>query len=214
MCRAMIYKLHGRGGFTLMELVVTIGIMGAVLSASLGMFMAFHSTWQRISESSNSKMALELGVRRMEADLREAVDCQIITRFGTNDAVIVVLPSSTAQGRYVPEINNGELRYSPGPMRAYYLSDTSGQWMANGDILWCGRVTSLSPITVVPDTAESLWPGTTQGQVQPVASLRVDAPGVGDPDWVYTITLTAPERVQMKTSSRSVKLRVLARNHQ
>ncbi len=201
-------------GMTLVELMVALSISAVLITAVSGMLLSINSMWERSSSGNSAQLTLSEGVTRITTDMKNAVSCQILTRFSTNDAVIITLPAGGSVGQYAPQMAANKIQYVAGTMRAYYLSNETGSWRISGNILWAGTVTSLSPVMVTPDISASLWPSTTIGQVQPLSALRIDAPTVSDPQWLYTIKLTAPVRIAGKSSTIEVVRRVLTRNHQ
>lgn len=205
---------HSRG-FTLIELNVVIVISAVLLLAISAIFLALNNMWERTANRNRSEINMSEGISRMAVDMRNGVSCQVLTRFTTNDAVVITLPSSMIDAKnYGIQVYSNKLQYAPGAQKAYYLSDSSGSWSKNGNILWSGAASgSGASITVTPDTS-SLWGGTSVGVVQPVQAIEIDPPGGSDPANLYTITITAPEVVSGVPGTTTLSRRVYLRNHQ
>ena len=172
-------------GFTLVELIVTILTLAVVVTALCDVFIANQKAWSRQSGKSSALIATGAALTSVGSYARNATYTRIFTRFSSGDALVVCLPADRAYGFYIPmnEHNDdyeGEpWDYQPGQSVVFYLSDSTGSYARSGSILWAGTVPGSetpSAYNVTPDPSWSLYPGTTNGRIAPIASIRFETP--------------------------------------
>ena len=161
-------------GFTLIELMITITILSMVVTALCYVFIANQKAFERQTGFSSALFATNTALSMMSDYVSNAKACITINRFGSNDALCIRLPVDSAYGVYVPTLVENTFDYVDGQKVVFYLSNSTGSYGANGNILWAGTTTSWgfpSAANVTPDSSWSLYPSSTQGRIAPIASL-------------------------------------------
>jgi prepilin-type N-terminal cleavage/methylation domain-containing protein len=174
-----------RGGFTLVELLVTVMILAVVVTGLCDVFIANQKAWDRQSSQSTALTATDAAMSAIGSYASKAMDRRIYSRFSTGDVLVVCLPSDTAYGMYVPSCTDNwghpvDLQYNHGQGIVFYLSDSTGSYGRTGSILWAGTVSfwqTPSVFNVTPDSSWSLYPGSSRGRIAPISSIRFGTSG-------------------------------------
>lgn len=133
-------RLQAQSGFSLVELVITMAVMGVVLGGLANIFVS----GERTSADATARMTSQQGVRvafdRLEYDARCASSATLLNKSGSNGAgVYLVLPSQCdhATGTVTWCVNSGSLQRSTGTTCA----DTTHR------ITYVASVTSTTPFS-------------------------------------------------------------------
>jgi prepilin-type N-terminal cleavage/methylation domain-containing protein len=179
-------------GFTLVELIISLGLVVIVSGAALLVFWSGIVLWQRHEAESTTHLNSTQAVRLITADARQAVRCKQWGRSGLSDALELVLPADTdARGNFIPVWEKKKLQYREGQRLIFYLSDETGAYDAGGDILWRGTIQDNKDpkaSNVAPDTDWSLYYDTGRGRVSGIESTTFEAK---DGEHRVAVTLTA-----------------------
>lgn len=163
----------GCPGFTLAELLVCVCVLSMLLTSLCGIYFSTAQEWQRQSGQSDALLASSQACTRISDYVSQAAGAAVATRFFANDTLLINLPADSANGVYAPVWSGGKIQYRSGTWIVFYLSDTTGSVLLNGSILWCGTLTwAAGTYTVVPDSAWSLYYGSTKGKTAPLTSIR------------------------------------------
>lgn len=169
-------KHRPEGGFTLIELLVTVMILSVIVGCLCDVFVANQQAWDRQYGQSVALTATNDALLDLSKYVNNAMDWEVYTRYTTGDVLAVSLPANSAHGIYVPAHDSfGNLQYNHGQTVVFYLSDSTGSYSRSGDILWAGTMSfwgTPASWNVTPDTAWSLYPGSTRGRIQPIQSIR------------------------------------------
>lgn len=200
-------------GFTLAELLVVTSILAMLLTSLCGIYIAMLNEWQREQGQGEALIAVSRTFAAMSTELSQAITVESAMRQGQCDAVIYTLPldKDATNSYYVPKWVSGSLQYRIGPQKAFYLSNATGKFAANGNILWRGLLSGSYPFsyTVTPDPDWDTDP--QRGRISPLGSLRFDADNWGHPRRV-TVTVTTSYKVMNSTTAISRRLSVCLRN--
>jgi len=163
-------------GFTLAEVMISVGLVGLVTGAVLLVFWNGIALWQRHEAESTAHLNSTQAVRRIVADARDGVQAKVYNRAsGLWKALELVLPADTdADGNYVPVWDGKKLTYREGQRLLFYLSDATGAYDAGGDILWRATVPGPGPpstTNLAPDADWSLYYDTGRGRVSAIENL-------------------------------------------
>jgi prepilin-type N-terminal cleavage/methylation domain-containing protein len=169
-----------RNGFTLVELLVAASVMSLVMGSVCGIYFASAGEWQRQQREKDALMATSVGTARLSDYISTAMDYYVLTRFTANDTLALCLPYDKAHGQYVPKWSDSRLQYQAGSWMVFYLSDSTGSFSRNGDILWLANVnTAAYPPVPVPDKSWSMYYNTNKGRIAPIKSLKFTEIGGG-----------------------------------
>lgn len=156
----------GRRGVTLVELLIAVMVSAVLIGALCEMYLVLASEFERQQGEGDSLAYTSFACSRVAEYAMPAISAQTYTRYTPNDALRIQLPADTAYGIYVPVIQGAITVYRPGQQIMFYLSDSTGNYYKQGNILWSGVVTSLLPsVAVTPDQSWSLYPGSQQGRI-------------------------------------------------
>ena len=183
---------------TLVELTVVIGVISFVLVGLCEMYFAVSREWERQQGQGAALDATSQACARLNDYISQATDALPIIRPGQSDCLAVNLPADQAHGIYVPAPSGGELLYRTGTWILFYLSDSTGGYTRNGNILWCGTIPSPAQAsTVVPDSNWSLY-GNGAGKITPISSMQfsLDASGLRK---AVTATVTSAYTINQVT---------------
>ena len=70
--RASAWRGRGEGGFTLMELMISVAILGLVMAGLLGLLTASRDAYSRGSSTIEAQQNARLALDRMGKEIREA----------------------------------------------------------------------------------------------------------------------------------------------
>ncbi|MDH7603164.1 MAG: type II secretion system protein [Armatimonadota bacterium] len=122
--------LKGRTGYTLIEAMLVLGIMGFIGAGALALIVASFTCFEGASTESFTDTDAVLAMQAIVNDVREAKNVNILAN-GTR--LRVVFPKVTDEGyydRHEPDMAN---------QIDYYLSDSTGVPGHSGDWLWRGK---------------------------------------------------------------------------
>jgi len=181
---------------------VAIGIISIVLAALCEMYFAVSREWERQQGQGAALDATSQTCARLSDYISQATDAVPISRFGLNDCLAVNLPADQAHGIYVPANFGNQLLYRAGIWILFYLSDSTGGYTRNGNILWCGTIPSPAvPNLVVPDSNWSLYSNGV-GRITPISSMQFSLDPTGLRKAV-TATVTSAYTINRVTRSQS-----------
>lgn len=164
---------------TLVELTVAIGITSLVLAGLCEMHFAVSREWERQQGQTVALDATSQACARLSDYISQAKSVVLITRFAANDSLAVNLPADKAHGIYIPANFGGALYYRTGIWILFYLSDSTGGYARNGDILWCGTIVSPAlPGSVVPDSNWSRYSNGV-GRITPISFMQFSLDSAG-----------------------------------
>lgn len=214
-----VRRCSSSGGFTLVELLVTVMVFSVVVTGLCDVFIANQNAWNRQSSASDALIASDTATANLQSYISNAMDSRIYTRTTTADVLVVCLPADFAHGVYVPSRegifgHTDTLEYQPGQSIVFYLSDSTGSYDHTGNILWAGSLPGWATpdaTNVCPDESWSLHPGTSQGRCSPVTSLKFVAPP-GQQYASIEATVTSSYNVAGKTVTLTRTRRICLRN--
>lgn len=191
-----------RCGATLVEVMIAITVLSALVTAVCGTYMMIQNQWGDQRAREECRTAATQAICRVSDYLKVANSAYVSTRFTPNDTLRFYLPLDRAYGIYVQQ--PGLDTYRPDNMRPYYfyLSDSTGDYGRNGNILWAG---CLYYGHVVGDQGWSLHSGTRMGKIQPVRSISFQVDTTG-----YRPRVTTTIRTTSGTGSASDQLALSA----
>jgi len=198
-------------GFTLAELLVATAITALVLASLCGVYFSTAKEWERQQGEADALLATSQTCTRLADYVSQATGMTVRTRFTSSDTLTINLPADKAYGIYAPIWSGGVVQYRSGTWVAFYLSDSTGSYMLNGNILWAATFTWAGfPASVVPDRAWSIYYNTQIGRTASLKSIRFtsDTSGVRP---AVTITVVSAYKIgateEQITQSRTVCLR-------
>jgi prepilin-type N-terminal cleavage/methylation domain-containing protein len=198
-------------GFTLAELLVSMCVMSIVLSSLCGIYFATAQEWQRQYGQNDALVATSQTCSRISDYVSQAVGAAVVTRFFANDTLLLNMPADQSGADYAPVWSGGKMQYRSGSWIAFYLSDSTGSALVNGDILWSGRASWAAGVyTITPDSDWSLYYGSQKGRIAPLTSLRfaLDESGARPLVTITAVSTFPVGQTQKQTSmSKAVCLR-------
>jgi hypothetical protein len=203
--RLLSRKKANKGGLTLVELLVAASVSSLLLGSVCGIYFTIASDWQRQQGQQDAMDATSSACTRLSDYVSKCTTGYILTRFTTADTLAIALPADQAHGEFVPVWDGGEFKTRTGNWIVFYLSDSTGSYYRNGDILWAGSMNWYGfPASVVPDKKWSLYYNSSKGNISGIKSLKFIVPGGTDKPYL-TITVTSSYRVRgkIKTITRS-----------
>ncbi len=122
--------LNKRAGYTLVEAMMVLGIMGFVGAGALALIVASFTCFEGASTESFTDTDAVLAMQTIVNDVREAKKVQILAN---GSRLRVVFPKVTEEGYYD--------RHEPDTAHQidYYLSDSTGVPGHSGNWLWQGK---------------------------------------------------------------------------
>ncbi|MHB9036215.1 MAG: PulJ/GspJ family protein [Armatimonadota bacterium] len=162
-----------RSGFTLVELLIAGTVSALVLSCVCAIYFSVATGWERQQGEADALSSTSRSCARLGDYVSQAMGALAYTRFTTNDTLVLNMPLDKAYGAYIPIWTGGKVQTRSGQWLAFYLSDTTGRFSNQGDILWAG-VVDWSTSSVTPDSAWSLYSSGGPGKITPLRSLRFD----------------------------------------
>ncbi len=186
---------------TLVELLVAGVIASFVLTSLCGVYFLVGREWERQRSKQEAIAAATDAASQLASYSANATYVFSLTRFTTGDTLVVCLPADTAYGVSVPVWDGSQYHYRLGTWVIFYLSDKTGSYRTQGNILWAGTVTNWStfPDSVVPDSSWSLYNGNT-GKLTPITSLAFT---VTDNDYRSTVAMQIGTTYKVGRSSVS-----------
>ena len=173
----------GNKGFTLAELLIAGSVTAMVLVSICGIYFLISSEWEHQQGQANALMATSQACSRLDEKISQATSATLMTRFVSNDTLLINLPSDKSGDIYVPYWSTTKLQYRSGLWKVFYTSDTTGSYSRQGDILWMGGVTwPGGTYTVTPDSTWSMYYNSKRGRTTPIKSLRftLESPSIYD----------------------------------
>ena len=143
--------------------------MAVVLTALCEVYFAVCRDWERQLGKGGAINATSQTIAKISENIVQSDDAAIVDRFTTGDALALNLPADKAHGIYVPMPVSDKLRYRSGKWIVFYLSDSTGSYSKNGDILWLGNVNAYG--NVIPDANWSKH-SNGEGKISPISSIR------------------------------------------
>jgi len=145
-------------GFSLVELLVAMGLMVAVLLAVLTTFDGFNDNQRKVTERTEAQEGARTGIDRLARDMRNAVSAgppvaESVERAGADDLIFQTV------GRYAPTANNPS-----GKIRVRYCLNTTNPAdarLVRQEQVFAGAPTPLPPGTACPGPDTDGWTTTT-----------------------------------------------------
>lgn len=109
----------GRGGFTLLELLVAAAIVAAASIVVLGGFAAGIRVWERAREFSGREVAARIAMAAVSKDLCNRIPCRVLSFRGSDGWLEI--PSVTGEGGAVPAPGIIRYEFSRGEIRRYAM---------------------------------------------------------------------------------------------
>jgi hypothetical protein len=197
----------------LAELLVVTSILALLLTSLCGIYLSMVFQWQRQQGQGDALVATSRTFAAVSAELSQAITADPVDHAGNHRAIIYTLPldKDTTDQYYVPKWVGNALQYRPGTQKAFYLSDSTGQFARTGKILWRGVISGSYPFsyTITPDPS---WDADAQrGRISPLDSLHFDTDNWGHPLRV-TVTTTTSYLVDNSNTQMTRNLSVFLRN--
>ena len=198
-------------GFTLVELLIAGSVTAMVLVSICGIYFLISREWEHQQGQADALMATSQACTRLDEKISQATSAFLMTRFVSNDALVINLPNDKSGSIYVPYWSNTKLQFRSGLWKVFYTSDSTGSYARQGDILWMGAVTWPGGVfTVTPDTTWSMYYNTKRGRTTPIKSLRFALDSTSNLDRV-TITVVSAYKLgtteEQLSQTRTVCLR-------
>ncbi|MCE5321930.1 prepilin-type N-terminal cleavage/methylation domain-containing protein [bacterium] len=187
-------------GFTLVELLIAGTVAAIIIGCICEVYFAIAGDWERQQGESDALIAVSMSCDRLGEYITQSMGVQVSTRFTTNDTLAVNLPLDKAYGIYVPTWSDGIVQTRSGQWVVFYLSDTTGSFTRNGDILWAGSLNTTTSI-VTPDFSWSLYAVGGPGRITPLRSIRFD---VTAGDGLSRVLVTAESVYKIKTTQKTL----------
>lgn len=187
-------------GFTLVELLVAGTVAAMIIACICEVYFALARDWERQQGASDALIATSRSCDRLGDYITQSMGAQISTRFTTNDTLTVNMPLDKAYGVYVPIWTNGKIQTRSGQWLVFYLSNTTGSYTKNGDILWAG-VLDTTNSTVTPDSSWSLYSSGGPGKIVPLKSIRFD---LATGDGLTRVLVTTESEYKIKATQKSL----------
>ena len=191
------YRGRSQRGITMPEVLIAMSISMLALAALVGVVRIGNAAWATSSVEEDAKEAFHLAATRMAPSIRGAMRVEMAQ--SNSRRLTVVLPREDA-------VTSGyELPLADGAVVSFYQSDTSGNPVRTGTILW-------RSVNGTPDAEWSLTNG--RGKVVLSAtSLAFTYMPATDPRSVR-IALATDGAVGARTISRAASTEVFLRNRQ
>lgn len=175
-------------------------ILSILLTSICGIYLAILNEWQRQQGQGDSLVAISRTFAAVSSELSQAITVDSLDHHGHHCVIVYTLPlDKDSSGQYyVPKWVDGNLEYRPGPQKAFYLSDSSGDYDHTGDILWRGTISGVYPFayTIVPDPT---WDADAQrGRISHLDSLTFDPDDWGNP---HDVTINASSSYKFRDSN-------------
>lgn len=119
-------SINRKHGYTLVEVMATMMIMGLVTSGALAVMVSSTASFQKTSAQTFSDIDAVQAMQRIVMDVREAKSIQVVN----SNKIVITLPKRTADNYY----DRRELD-SLHPI-TYYLSNNTGSQTKTGTWLW------------------------------------------------------------------------------
>lgn len=195
------------------ELLVVTSILALLLTSLCGVYLAMVFQWQRQQGEGDALVATSRTFAAVSAELSQAVTANLVNQRGPDSAIIYTLPldKDTTGQYYVPKWVGNALQYRPGAQKAFYLSDSTGNFDRTGKILWRGVISGSYPFsyTITPDPT---WDADAQrGRISPLDSLHFSTDNWGSPLRV-TVTTTTSYLINNSNTQMTRNLSVFLRN--
>jgi type II secretory pathway component PulJ len=157
---------------TLLELLIAASVLVVVLASLCQIYFLVSKEWQNQGSKQDAMEAVSRACSELSRYVSQAVEVIPQDRYSSGDALLVCLPAETLPNTYVPVWDSDTYRYRPGTWVAFYLSDLTGDYQSQGDILWAGTFADWDtfPDSIVPDTSWSLSTADA-GRIAPVAGV-------------------------------------------
>jgi|YNPNPStandDraft_1061719.scaffolds.fasta_scaffold00067_25 hypothetical protein len=205
----------GASGFALIELLVTAAVTAVVLVSICGIYLAVSRDWDRSRGESEALVATTDCCSVIGSYIEQAVGAVVLDRPGGDDAICLQMPADTSSGGiYTPVWGANSLNYRGGGWLIFYLSDSSGSYHYNGNILWAATMDwSDFPWSITPDPSWSLYYGdSAKGRIAPLKNVTFAMSQSGQTP-VVTITATACYNVAGTERQVVMTRTVLMRNY-
>lgn len=117
------HLIKSKRGFTLLETMITVGLLSIVLIGSIGLLTTMLKLWSQGSSGTSSNMYASIAARRLVRDIEEGRSATLV-----NGKLVVKFPYQTsANSDYSATVN--------GNSYTFYLSGITGT-EATGTYLW------------------------------------------------------------------------------
>lgn len=176
-------------------------VAAMIISCICEVYYASARDWERQQGASDALIATSNCCDRLGGYITQSMGVQVSTRFTAYDTLAVNLPLDKAYGVYVPTWTNGKTQTRSGQWIVFYLSDTTGSYTKNGDILWAGILNTMTS-TVTPDASWSLYAIGGPGRITPLKSIRFD---ITTGDGLTRVMVTAESIYKIRTTQKSLK---------
>lgn len=172
-----------RFGFTLLELVIGMGISAILAAALAGVCVYCWTGWNQVSARADALLIAQQALEEMSQHVIEARSVQTETISGNPCARVEFPMQQDGEGFYYPEWNGGALTYEYGYRQYFYTSNLGGSESNTGDNLWRGN---YSGGLIVPDASWSRYYDTGRCRFTDVTRLEFQGAAV---DRVIKITI-------------------------
>lgn len=203
--------LRRRQGVTLLELMVSLGATSVVMAGAIGVYFFAASQWNAGAADVDAFVSASQGAERMCDDIEKGRSASIMTLPDGRELLrVCLLPAAvTDEGiDYFPD--SSETGYAMPPPEEYwfYLSDTTGQTINAGDILWRAFMPIAASTQV--DTEWSLYYDTGKGRVSGVTDLDFS---INSSDNIVYVVMTVQGTEGHEEASRHITRWVHMRSH-
>lgn len=200
-----------RGGFTIIEVLITSSVLALVLTSLCGVYFAIAKEWERQDGRGTALGASSMACTKLADYISQSTGAVVVDRLGTGDALALNMPANSANGVYVPTWSGGKVKYQSGSWIIFYLSDSTGDYSRSGDILWAATMNWGSfPGSVTPDSTWSLYYDQAKGRISPITAIKFTLTTDSLPR--VTVTVTSSYKTGSTTSKVQLNRTVCLQN--
>jgi hypothetical protein len=196
---------------TLIELMVALGAASVVMAGVLGVYFFAASQWDTGAADVEAFTTAAEGMERMCQDIEKGRSASIMVLPDGRELLRVrLLPSAITDAGidYFPDSSDTSYSMPPPEEYWFYLSDTTGQTIRNGDILWRAYMPIAASTQIDPEW--SLYYDSGKGRVSGVTGLDFS---IDSSDDIVYVTMTVKGTEGQKEASRSLSRWVHMRSH-